>query len=170
MMIRMNSRGHWSSPDARSASLELCLDYEKKEVGFDLVVSGSGKYERTRINSFSEALDKFDRASAWVDGVIEELEEDEPDDDFDPFAERFDAVENLLSYLPSKPSGAMWHDYWYDGENILCRTEEQSETIAYFLDEVIGDSVTHTGYYDPKEDERSGEVDDHTGYYYVDFD
>ena len=80
MMIRMNSRGHWSSPDARSASLELCLDYAKKEVGFDLVVSGYGKYERMHINSFAEALDKFDRASAWVDGDIEELERSDADE------------------------------------------------------------------------------------------
>ena len=38
--------------------------------------------------------------------------------------------------------------------------------IADMLDSMGFDAVT--GYFDPKEDERSGEVDSLTGYYYVD--
>jgi hypothetical protein len=28
----------------------------------------------------------------------------------------------------------------------------------------------HTGYYNPEDDEHSNEVDDHTGWWYVDYD
>ena len=165
MMIRASSRGHWSSPDHRSASLEICLDYEKKEVGFDLVISGYEKYERTHIKSFAEALDKFDKASAWVDGRIEELEKDEPDD-FDPFAERFELVYDIMGHL--RDNGM--ERFWSDGEEILCKNEDECEAVANFIDAIIGDSVTHIGYYDPKDDDRSREVDDHTGYWYIDWD
>ena len=63
-----------------------------------------------------------------------------------------------------------YHGIWTDGSEILCPTEAQADVIADFIDAMVGDSFCHTGYYDPKEDERSGEVDDHTGYWYVDWD
>lgn len=61
------------------------------------------------------------------------------------------------------------HGYWTDGEEILCKTEEQAEVLADFLEDVGFDYV-QTGYYDPKEDERNNEVNDHTGYWYVSID
>jgi len=57
-----------------------------------------------------------------------------------------------------------------DGDQLLCSTETVADLVANYIDELCGDRVSHTGYYDPEEDERSGEVDDHTGWYYVDFD
>jgi len=63
-----------------------------------------------------------------------------------------------------------YHGIWSDGSEILCPTEHQADVIADFIDAMIGYPISHTGYYDPKEDERSGEVDDHTGYWYVDWD
>lgn len=61
------------------------------------------------------------------------------------------------------------HGFWTDGEEILCKTEEQAEVIADFLEDVGFDYV-NTGYYDPIEDERNGEVDRYTGWWYVSID
>ena len=58
------------------------------------------------------------------------------------------------------------HGYWTDGEEILCKTEEAAENLANFLEDIGFDTV-HTGYYDPEEDRRNNEVNDHTGWYYV---
>lgn len=167
MILKSCNNGNWSSPDYRTAALELCLDYDKKVVSFDLVTHGNGRYDRTNIPSFAEALECYRIAEEWVDGKRDgDLFEDHLwPNGHDEFSQRFDLVWSVLAQLPNKPSR-----FWYDGENILCKTEDEAETIANFIDDIIGDSCTHTGYYDPKEDERSGEVDDHTGYYYVDFD
>lgn len=57
----------------------------------------------------------------------------------------------------------------YKGNEILCDSEARAEAIGDFL-EALGFNYVRTGYYDPVEDERNGEVDDYTGWYYVDFD
>lgn len=157
----------------RSASLELCIDYAKKKISFDVVTTDlsdfsiGGNSGRYHIDSFANALQAYDLAERWAKG---ELSRDACEELYasglDEFSERFEKVMDILEELPTKPYGK----FWYDGENILCRTEDQAEAVAYFIDAIIGDSCTHTGYYDPKEDKISNEVDDHTGYYYVDFD
>lgn len=48
---------------------------------------------------------------------------------------------------------------------IVSKDEATVNRIADMLDSMGFDAVT--GYFDPKEDERSGEVDSLTGYYYV---
>lgn len=58
------------------------------------------------------------------------------------------------------------HGYWSDGEDILCKTEEQANHLADFLEDLGYTDVT-TGHYDLAEDERDGCVDALTGYYYV---
>lgn len=58
---------------------------------------------------------------------------------------------------------------WHDGSEILCDTEERAEAIADFF-EALGFGDVHTGYFDPEEDERNGEVDSHTAWYYVAWD
>ena len=60
--------------------------------------------------------------------------------------------------------------FWTNGEDILCETEEDCETVADFIRCLFKDIDVHTGYYDPEEDRRNGEVDCCTGYYYIDFD
>ena len=84
----------------------------------------------------------------------------------DPINDRMEAVFKILELLPRKPV----HGYWYDGEEILTPDEIGADAVADFIDALVGERISHTGFYDPHEDERSGEVDDHTGYYYVDFD
>lgn len=126
----------------------------------------SGRYH---IDSFANALQAYDLAERWAKGELSrDVCEELYTSGLDEFSERFEKVQNILSELPSKPFGCS--KFWYDGENILCKKEEDADTIAEFIDHIIGDSCTHTGYYDPKEDKISNEVDDHTGYYYVDFD
>ena len=54
----------------------------------------------------------------------------------------------------------------YDDGEILCKTEQQAEGVADFLEDLGFQNVT-TGYYDPEEDKRNNEVDDRTGWYYI---
>lgn len=58
------------------------------------------------------------------------------------------------------------HGYWTDGQEFLCKREEQADALADFLEDLSFTEV-NTGYYDPKEDERDGCVDEHTGQWYV---
>lgn len=59
-------------------------------------------------------------------------------------------------------------EIWTDGSEFLVKDEESADCIADFLQAMGFDS--HVGYYDPEDDERSNEVDDHTGYWYIDID
>ena len=61
------------------------------------------------------------------------------------------------------------HGYWTDGEEILCKTEEAAEHLADFLED-LGFDYVRIGYYDPEEDQRNNEVNNHTGWYYVSVD
>lgn len=58
---------------------------------------------------------------------------------------------------------------WTDGTEILCLTEDDAKAIADTV-EILYDVDAHIGYYDPREDENENCVDDHTGWWYVDFD
>ena len=69
----------------------------------------------------------------------------------------------IAAALPDEPA-----DVWSkDGDEILCKKEFVAEGIAYLFDAIYGEPVVNTGYYDPEEDERNGETDERTGYYYV---
>ena len=54
-----------------------------------------------------------------------------------------------------------------DGTEILSAEENEIETLANFFDQLYGEGTVNTGYYDPEEDKRNGEVDAYTGLYYV---
>lgn len=60
---------------------------------------------------------------------------------------------------------------WSDGSELLCHTESVADALADLIEQLYFaqgvEMICHTGYYDPAEDERSGEVDDHTGWWYV---
>ncbi len=56
--------------------------------------------------------------------------------------------------------------FWSDGTMILSKDEAAINALADLLDQLNGDIVT--GYFDPKEDQGSGTVDEYTGYYYLD--
>lgn len=59
------------------------------------------------------------------------------------------------------------HGYVKRIQSLIASNDEATvNRIADMLDSMGFDAVT--GYFDPKEDERSGEVDSLTGYYYVD--
>lgn len=83
---------------------------------------------------------------------------------------------HILSMLPKQPRSFDTSDdpgYWTNGAEILCPTETECEIVADFLEDLFkeyGEIKMHTGYYDPDEDRRSGEMDDNTGFYYIDFD
>jgi len=58
------------------------------------------------------------------------------------------------------------HGFWSDGDQILCPTKIHADIVADFL-EALGFGCLNSGYYDPAEDELNGEVDEYTGYWYV---
>ena len=73
------------------------------------------------------------------------------------------AIAAIAHALPDEPS-RIWSK---DGDEILCENEQIAEHLADLFDAMYGEPTVNTGYYDPEEDERSGETDDRTGYWYV---
>lgn len=73
--------------------------------------------------------------------------------------------EYILKSLPHEPEDAIC-GIWSDADEILCNTEAKADAIADLL-EALGYDCVVTGYYDPIEDERSGETDKYTGWCYV---
>lgn len=74
---------------------------------------------------------------------------------------------HLLVFLKNNKNNR--HGYWSNGEEILCKTEDEAEHLVNFLED-LGFNYVRTGYYDSKEDEHNGEVDAYTGYWYVSVD
>ena len=54
-----------------------------------------------------------------------------------------------------------------DRTEILSSNGSEVEALANLFDQLYGEGTCNTGYYDPVEDERNGEVDAYTGLYYV---
>ena len=85
-------------------------------------------------------------------------------------------IEQMIQHLPHEPRSYDVNDdpgFWTNGSDILCPSEFECEAVADFIDDILREEstmTTHTGYYDPKEDARSGETDRCTGFYYIDFD
>lgn len=75
------------------------------------------------------------------------------------------AYEKLCQSLPQIPTQD--EPFWSNGWLILANSAEKANEMADYLDETFG-AVSVTGYYDPEEDERNGDVDMMTGYWYVD--
>lgn len=74
---------------------------------------------------------------------------------------------DILLSLPISPESPNREvKYWSNGCDILCRDEESASAIADFLNE-MGYEEVNTGFYDPEEDKKSGEVNECTGWYYV---
>lgn len=78
--------------------------------------------------------------------------------------------EMFIERLSNDPIG----DMWTDGSEILCKTEKIADDVADLIEHLycLQDEEVWlcTGYYDPEEDAISGEVDNHTGWWYVDID
>ena len=85
-------------------------------------------------------------------------------------------LQAIFDMLPKQPRSFDTADdpgFWTNGNDILCPTETECEIVAEFLRDIFREFSTidvRTGYFDPFEDVRSGECDDNTGFYYIDFD
>ena len=81
-----------------------------------------------------------------------------------------DCFETIVERLREEPSGHIWSN----GSEILCKTEDVADALADMLEcmyKAHGEEIlVNTGYYDPVEDERSGETDRYTGWWYVTID
>lgn len=66
------------------------------------------------------------------------------------------------------------HNIWSDGDEILCKTKELAESVADMLEMLYvsqGEAMSVvTGFYDPAEDKRNNEEDEHTGWWCVTID
>ena len=62
-------------------------------------------------------------------------------------------------------------DIWTVGDEILCKTEEVADALADMFECLYRaqgeDILIVTGYYDPVEDEKYGQVDRCTGWWFV---
>lgn len=76
--------------------------------------------------------------------------------------------EDIAERLRDYSEGDVWSPF---GDEILCRTESAADALVDMLEclyRTQGEEVlVNTGYYDPEEDEKNGEVDRHTGWWYV---
>ena len=67
--------------------------------------------------------------------------------------------------LPETPTEG-WA-FWTDGTEILTKSEVHASLLAHVIDSFADG---HYAYYDPQEDARENAIDEHTGYWYVDWD
>ncbi len=74
--------------------------------------------------------------------------------------------DTLLEALPKQPPEPPGIGIWAISDEILCGSETVADAIADLL-EAAGYDCVNTGYYDPDEDERNGETDRCTGWWYV---
>jgi hypothetical protein len=75
--------------------------------------------------------------------------------------------ERIVERLREEPDGYIWSN----GDEIFCKTEDVANALADMLEcmyKAHGEEIlVNTGYFDPVEDERNGEVDRYTGWWYV---
>ena len=79
---------------------------------------------------------------------------------------------NFFSFLCERVRDYSDGEVWSDGDQILCKTESAANALYDLLWQLYnaqGETIfdLHTGYYDPKEDERNHEEDRYTGWWYV---
>jgi len=88
------------------------------------------------------------------------------------------SIKNLLVDFATRDFRSIFDHFWADkipedaeivdvGDELLCNSEGLAGTIADILEHEFGIDYVNTGYYDPEEDERNGEVDEYTGWWYV---
>ena len=84
--------------------------------------------------------------------------------------ERIDWFKEIANRLRDYSEG----DIWSAGDEILCKTESAANTLADMLECLYitqgEDVLINTGYYDPEEDAKNGELDRYTGWWYVNID
>ena len=80
----------------------------------------------------------------------------------------------MIYHLPNIYDGDVDDDFKFthftsnaDYSEILSAKESDIEVLASFFNQLYGEYVINTGYYDPVEDEKNDEVDAYTGLYYV---
>jgi len=84
-----------------------------------------------------------------------------------------DLWNKILDMLPHEPRSYDTADdpgFWTNGEEILCPSECEMNVVYVFLNDIFSEFGSYTlitGYYDPFEDEKQGEQDNCTGFYYV---
>ena len=95
------------------------------------------------------------------------------EDEDQSFQRGVDAFYDLIKELPNIYSDDITDSaVATNGSEILVKEYAACEEIADLIDDYlfVGESCCHTGYYDPEEDKRSNEVDENTGWYYINFD
>lgn len=65
-------------------------------------------------------------------------------------------------------------DIWSDKYEIMCKTQAVADALADMFECLYGSQgeeiLVNTGYYDPVEDKKNGELDRYTGWWYVNID
>lgn len=77
------------------------------------------------------------------------------------------AVYNAMWVLVNEHEGKV---LTCNGDEFVFKTEDGSESFADLVDQMFGERVARTGWYDPEEDAKDGVNDVFTGKYYVNMD
>ncbi len=76
----------------------------------------------------------------------------------------------FLEKLPKSPEELerrnVIEQVWTDGEQILCGTGDRAEFLADLLKSADGEEYA-IHWYDPEVDEKTGDTDEYTGWWYV---
>lgn len=113
---------------------------------------------------------KADKVTAWVSPILvtrrREPETKVPEEIWDELC-KLARIAKLRSDSTTNPQKL---PAWSDGDMFFVNSEDMADAVADVFDAMFGESVCHTGFYDPVEDERNGETCDTTGMWYVDYD
>ena len=123
------------------------------------VITPEPKTRTVEMNRIEENLTFHWTTLILSSGGLGNLDDDE--------MERIKTEVNLFidAILPQSPTEG-WA-FWTDGTEILTKSEVHASLIAHVIDS-FAEGRYH--YYDPVEDARDNSIDDHTGYWCVDWD
>ena len=116
----------------------------------------------------------------YIDDLLKEIKQMMPVvfSVLDYFSNKPDPAWNVIQSIIDRVPNIYKDDLeWLDveiatnGDELLFNSEFDCERFADALDKhIFGFTECHTGYYDPYEDAISGETDENSGWYYIDFD
>ena len=145
--------------------------YFDNVIGMEMVTDSANiPFLRVKTAEFQTVevnLRKYDYKVVLDEASTSDHKESEEYEDSNRLYSVFETIGAMLN--ASKKNGTT--DMWFDGERILSPNKSDINWLMTFFEELVDetkvDFLTVTGYYDPEEDKRNNEVDDHTGMYYL---
>ena len=171
-MVENNNVVIFEADDANDPTWETIISVLRENIPGFSVGYGDGDWMAFAVPKKYEE----DESAKYISTLINKMKEienplvDSKDDDYGMDA-AWEYVNVIIKSLPNvftdDTDNAMIAT---NGDELLFRKESDCERFADALDKyVFGFAECHTGYYDPQDDMRSDEVDENTGWYYIDW-